>query len=44
MKKNTYIKPKTYTVLLRGPVVMLEGSNAVRGFDTGEDIYIGDED
>lgn len=44
MKKNTYIKPKTYTVLLRGPVVMLKGSNDVRGFDTGEDIYIGDED
>ena len=44
MKKNTYIKPKTKTVHLRGPVVMLEGSNDVRGFDTGEDIYIGDED
>ena len=44
MKKNTYIKPKTYTVLLRGPVVMLGGSNDVRGFDPGEDIYIGDEE
>lgn len=44
MKKNTYIKPKTYTVLLRGPVVMLEGSNDVRGFDPGEDIYIGDKE
>ena len=44
MKKNTYIKPKTYTVLLRGPVVMLEGSNEVSSFKNGNDIYIGDED
>ena len=44
MKKNTYIKPKTYTVLLRGPVVMLEGSNEVSSFNNGNDIYIGDKD
>lgn len=44
MKKKIYSTPQTKTVHLRGPVVMLEGSNDVRGFDPGKDIYIGDED
>ena len=44
MKKKIYSTPQTKTVHLRGPVVMLEGSNDVRGFKNGNDINIGDED
>ena len=32
------------TVLLRGPVVMLGGSNTVHDFNDGGNIYIGDSD
>jgi hypothetical protein len=44
MKKKIYSTPQTKTVHLRGPVVMLEGSNEVSSFNNGNDIYIGDED
>ena len=44
MKKKNYIKPQTETINLRGPVVMLNGSNTVNEFDNGGDYIIGDED
>jgi len=44
MKKKTYMKPQTCIVLLRGPLVMLSGSNNVIDYDDGYDIIIGDED
>lgn len=44
MKKKIYMKPQAEVVFLRGPVVMLEGSNEVSSFNKGDDIYIGDEE
>ena len=44
MKKNIYMKPQAEVVFLRGPVVMLGGSDEVRSFSNGSDINIGDED
>jgi hypothetical protein len=44
MKKKIYSTPQTKTVHLRGPVVMLVGSNEVSSFKNGNDIYIGDEE
>ena len=32
------------TVLFRAPVVMVGGSNTVKDFNNGGDIYIGDSD
>ena len=42
--KKTYEKPKMRTVLLRGPVLMLSGSNTVNEYNRGSDFYVGDED
>lgn len=42
--KKTYEKPKMRTVLLRGPVLMLSGSNQVNEYNRGSDFYVGDED
>lgn len=44
MKKKRYTKPQTETILLRGPVVMLGGSNTVQEFGNGGDVLIGDYD
>jgi len=44
MKKKIYSTPQTKTVHLRGPVVMLNGSNTVNEFDDGGGYIIGDED
>ena len=42
--RKTYEKPKMRTVLLRGPVLMLGGSNQVNDYNRGSDIYVGDTD
>jgi len=39
-----YEKPHTYTVVLRGPMLMLSGSNTVNDYNHGSDIRIGDEE
>jgi hypothetical protein len=44
MKKKSYISPKTYTVLLKGPALMLQGSNTVNDFGNEEEFIIGDPD
>lgn len=44
MKKKRYTKPQTETILLRGPVVMLNGSNQVNNYEDGGDFTIGDDD
>ncbi len=42
--KKKYITPQMQTVLFRAPVVMLEGSNTVKDFNNGGNIFIGDTD
>ena len=42
--KKSYITPKTSTIRLKGPVVMLGGSNEVNNFNNGDDIFVGDEE
>ena len=42
--KKTYIKPKTGTVVIIGPRLMLTGSNNVNEFSKGDDIFMGDKD
>lgn len=45
MKKKRYSKPQTETILLRGPVVMLESSSVgVNNYEDGGDFTIGDDD
>ena len=46
MKKKTYITPKMKAVALRGPRLMLGGSDNVRNYKRGDkyNINIGDED
>ena len=44
MKKKEYTKPRTQTFNLRGPVVMLEVSNSVNGYEKEADTFIGDGD
>lgn len=44
MKKKTYTKPQVQAILLRGPLVMLEGSNTVNTYKSGGSINIGDSD
>ena len=38
-----YEKPQTHTVVLRGPMLMLSGSNTVNDYNRS-DIRIGDEE
>lgn len=42
--KKSYITPKTSTIRLKGPVVMLGGSNEVNNFNDGGSINVGDEE
>ena len=44
--KKTYITPKTETVVIIGPRLMLSGSNSVSGYshDASDDIRIGDDE
>lgn len=42
--KKTYYKPITRTVILRGLMLMLGGSNTVNDYHRGNDITIGDTD
>lgn len=44
MKKKIYTKPQTETIYLRGPVVMLGGSNTVKDYENGDEIIIGDSE
>lgn len=42
--RKKYEKPNLCTMLLRGPILMLGGSNTVKGYNTGGDINVGDKD
>jgi hypothetical protein len=42
--KKSYITPKTCTIPLKGPVLMLEGSQTVGDYKNGDNIFVGDED
>lgn len=42
--KKSYITPQTNTVPLKGPVLMVEGSNAVNNYGKEESFTIGDSD
>jgi len=42
--KKKYNNPQTRIVVLRGPVLMLRGSNTVNDYNHGNDIGIGDEE
>ena len=42
--KKTYKRPQTRAVALRGPVLMLSGSDTVKEYRHGNDITIGDTD
>ena len=39
-----YEPPQTRIVFLRGPMLMLSGSNTVNDYNHGSDIRIGDEE
>ena len=43
-RKKTYRRPQTRTVVLRGPVLMLGGSDTVNEYCHGNDISVGDEE
>ena len=42
--KKKYNNPQTRTVVLRGPVLMLGGSDTVNEYRRGNDISVGDTD
>lgn len=42
--KKTYESPRTRTILLHGPALMLGGSNTVNDYNRSSDIIVGDED
>lgn len=44
MKKKTYIQPTMKAVALRGPRMMISGSETLNSYDKGNDIMIGDTD
>lgn len=42
--KKSYITPKTCAVPLKGPVLMVQGSQTVNGYENEKSFTIGDTD